>query len=539
MADTVFLVEVDARHVATGHLHRFYFSTGPYQCRRTDTLADLAYAPLVEQAADVALTLSSYGDVATASAVTIGQTVLANRLDWQRRLPIRGRDLTAGGWVTLPAGTRPLSALWTDYVLAGKRIAVYVGPSTGARDSDFTALCSVGQELPRLADGAIVLAPRDRALDYDAAMLVETYGGAGGLDGTADMTGRTKERCFGWVLSLEPTYLGVVGGYHTYSVNGGHPIEGVVRVRDGYVDLTEVSGAPAAGQWRQDKTTGTFQLGGGAGLDPVAYGLTCEVQGDKSGGVWRVTAADLIRWWATGHSGVLADPAGVDVAAITDLNAAAPYTLGLWLPVGDGTTVRAAMDQAAQSVLGFWLVNEADQLTVGRVLPAAGAPVRQLLRGIDHMGLTPIERDGREMPAKAALVRVGRNYAPGDAATLDRNLTGDARSIATTEWRECRTADDAGVVAAYGATIARVVERDTLLRFPADGDAVAALLLADAKVPRLTYQTQCTRLFADLRRLGVVSVVDTLPGAEAGKLLRIIGVGVNQRATLSTLTLRE
>ncbi|MGQ9370349.1 hypothetical protein [Azospirillum sp. ST 5-10] len=540
MADElVFLVELDAVHAASGHRHRFYFSTPPgYQCRRTDALADLPYVPLVEQAADVSLTIASYGGVAGASQAEVGETILSNRLDWQRRMPIRGRDLDTGGWVVLPAAARPLNALWTDYALAGRRLAVFVGPRTGRRDVDFVPVVVAGQEMPRLTRTGIVLTPRDRTVDFDTALQAETYGGTGGLDGTADMKGRTKERCFGHVLSLQPSYLGIVGGLHTFSVNGGHPIEGIVAVRDGYVDLVEATGTPAAGQWAQDKATGILRLGGGAGQNPTAYPLTCEVKGDKTGGVWRQTIADLVRFWATA-SGILDEPAGVDAAAFAAFAAAAPYAIGLWLPAGDTTTLRDVFDRAVQSARGFWLVDEAERLTVGQVLPAAGTPVRRLRRGIDHVGLKPLDRAGRDVPARAVLLRTGRNYAPRDAATLDRAITDDARSIATTEWRESRTPDDPGAVAAYGANIARLIERDTLLRHAADGDAEAAALLDDARVPRQLYELPCTRLFADIRRLDVVVVEDDLPGFEAGRPLRVIGVRVNQRANLSTFILRE
>lgn len=539
MAAMVFLVEVDARHAATGQRHRFFFSSAPFQCRRTDALADLPYVPLVEQAADVALKISSYGDVAGSSAVDVGQTILANRRDWQRRIPVRGLNLTVGGWVLLPNGARPLNALWTDYTLAGQRLAVYVGPMGGSRDSDFLPVCVLSQEMPDLTATSILLAPRDKALDFDTALQVETYGGGGGLDGSADLAGRTKERCFGWLLSVEPTYLGVVGGLHTYSVNGGHPIEGFVVARDGYVDLTEVSGTPGAGQWRQDRATGILQLGGASGQNPVAFQLTCEVKGDKSGGVFRSTIADLIRFWATTHSGILADPGGIDAASFAALNAAAPYAVGKWLPAGGSDTLRSLFDDATRSVRGFWLVSAAEKLTVGQALPASGPAVRRLVRGVDHTGLTPISRSGRDTPAKAALYRTARNYAVADTAALNRNLTGDARGVATREWRESRTPDDAGVVAAYGANIARVVERDSLLRFPADGAVEAAALLADARVPRLTYLLPCARLFADVRLLDVVEVVDDLPGFEAGKLLRVVGVTINQRGQFSQFTVRE
>lgn len=542
MSDSlVWLVERDVIHLASAHLHRFYLCTGAgYQCRRTDSTPDLPYVPLVEQPADMTLIIKSYGETAGDSRAEVGETRLANPLGWGSAMPIRYRNLTTGQWGILPAGDRPLSHLWTDYARAARRLAVWVGPQYGSRDTDFTLLFSVGEELASLARSAIVLRPRDRAVDFDTAALTETYGGAGGLDGTADLKGKTKERCFGHVLSLSPTYLGVIGGRHTYSVNGGHPIKGVLRFRDGYVDRPEVASNPGPTQWSQDRSTGIITLGGAAGEAPVAFGATCEVEGDMSGGVYRCTIADLIRYWATGHSGILTAPGGLDVPSFAALNAAAPDVIGKWLPAGSTDTLRSLFDDAVKSKRAYWLMDELERLSVGQFLPAAGPPVRTLRRGIDHFGLVPREVAGRKIPAKAALIRVGRNYAvSADAATLDRNLTGDARNIAQSEWRECRTPDDAGVIAAYGANIARVIERNTLLRDTAAGTTEGLALRADASVPRDEYDLPCTTLFPELRRGDVVLVQDDLPGFEAGKLARILGVGTNARAGITTLTLRE
>lgn len=541
MTALVWLVERDVIHLASGHLHRFYFATAPgYQCKRTDSTPDLVYVPVVDQAADMSVVVASYGEVADGSEVTVGETRLMNVLDWQGGIPIRYYDLTASTWGVLPKAARPLNRIWTDYARAAKRLAVLVGPETGSRDSDFQTRFEAGEEMAALERYAIVLRPRDRALDFDTPLLVPTYGGTGGLDGTADLKGKTKERTFGHVLSLEPTYLGVVSGYHTYSVNGGNPIEGVVRFRDGYVDLTEVtSGTPTAGQWKQDKSTGIITLGGSSGQNPVAFGATCEVKGDKTGGVWRVTIADLVRFWSAGLSGILSDPSGIDTASVTALNTAAPYTIGKWLPAGSTDTVRDLNDEAVHSARAYWLMSETQKLTVGQILPASGTAVATLLRGSDHLGLVPRDPRERRVPAKAALIRSGRNYAVADTATLDRALTGDARNVATSEWRESRSADDAGVVTAYGANNARLIERDTLLRYQTDGDTEAAALRDDAKVPRYEYELPCARYFATIKRGDVINVVDDLPGFESGKLVRVIGVSVNAKAKLSTFILRE
>lgn len=538
------LVEVDLFHKATGHVHRFHFATGPYTTQRGDTAPDVPYAPLVVQAADIKLTIASYGAAAGDTRVEVGETHLSNVV-WRDGMPdLVVYDVTADAWLTIPcpAGARPLSSVWTDYTIGGRPIRILIGPANGSRDTDFDTVLTSTMEMPEPERDTIILRPRDGALDFDTALLVDTYPGtdtegAATLAGPANMKDVLRERCFGHVPSCSPTYLGkTAAGLHLFSVNGGHPIEGVVVVRDGYVDLEEVtSGTPAAGQWKQDKTTGIFVLGG-----DYFFGITCEVKGDKTGGVWRTTGADLIRFLATDHSG-LKTTADLDSASFTAINAAAPYTLNLYLPAGATTTHREAYDLVTRSFRGGWLVDPLGRLAVVQVLPAAGSAVATLRKGVDHTGLVPLSpAEGRVMPAKAALIRFAQNHAPASDGDIDvRYVTADAKALAVTPWREARTADDAAVVAAYGANNARVVERETLITARPDAETEGLALRDDAKVPRPLYELPCTQLFPQLARLDLVLVYDDLPGFEAGKLVRIIGAHIDQRAQATTFTVRE
>jgi len=538
MSEIVALLELDAYHRASGHIHRFFLSTPPgFISRRTDARPDIGYAPLVEQAADIALTISSYGEMAGQSRVEVGVAQLANRANWHGyQVPIRGLNLNNGQWVTLPATARPLNPLITDYVLGGQRIAILIGPRDGRRDVDFIPVLTARQEMPDFERGRINLHPRDGALDFDTPLLTETYGGTGGLDGPPDFKGRTKERCWGEETAFEPTYLGTVNGLHTWSVNGGRPIEGVVKFRDGWVDIPETTGTPSAtaGDWRQDRATGIIQRATGA-----QYRVSVHVKGDKSGGVYRSRGADLIRHWAGAHSGILS-AAGLDAAAFTHMAAAAPYNLGFWMPAGDTRTHRDMYDAAVRCFRGFWAVDPLGLLTIGQVLPPSGPPKAVLRRGIDHLGLIPqAPATGRNVPARAALIRFARNHVPAGEMDMQRNLTAEARSMAKAEWREARTPDDPAVVAAYGANIARLIERDTAIVGRADAEAEGLSLRDDAKISRGVFQMQCTRLLAGINRLDVVQVQDDLPGFEAGRLVRVIGVRTNYRANLTLLTVRE
>lgn len=528
---TVYLEEFDPLHRATGHVHRFYMCTHHgYSTRRGDALGDLSYVPLVEVAGDLRLAVTSYGETAGDTKVDVGETILSNRADW--RLPFLVRDLTAGQWITITPGTRrPLSILKTDYVLGGRPLAILSIQRHAAR-ATAKPLLTARTEMPEWPRSQVRLRPRDRALDFDAPVLAPsvTYGGTGGMDGVADLKDRTKEGCLGHVLSLEPTYLGEIGGKPTFSGNGGKPIEGYVVVRDAYAPLTEVTtGTPGGEQWRQDRSTGILTVGGSYRR------ITCEVKGDKSGGVWRSSVAALIRWGAVA-SGVLTE-AEIEAADFDALAAAWPHPVGLWLPPGDTTTWRAAFDQLARSILADWLFSPQGKLRLIRIGPPAG-PAKAVYRaGLNTPGLTARSATARQMPAKAALVRWGRNYSTASDDEVADIIKGDVRAFAGAEWREARTTDDAGVVAAYGA-LARVVERDTLLSTRAGADAVAAALRADAAQEWGLYDLPTEGDAADIALGDVVTVEDDIPGFETGRLATVLGRAFIHGGPLNSFVVR-
>lgn len=534
-AQLIWLAEVQAFHIASGHVHKFFFSSPPgYMTRRDDTTPDVAYLPVIEQIPEISLVVSSYGEITGNTTPVSTDLRLNNARQLGRNVVVKYYDMTADSWGTLTETPRALSSLWTDYALGGWHVEILCGPTGGSRDNDFTIVLAGVQNMPILERSAIVLRLVDRAADFDTLLQVATYGGTGGLDGTADMAGTTKERCFGHVLSLSPTYLGTIDGLPTYSVNGGQPIEGVVKWRDGYIDLTEsLSSPPSTSQWYQDKSTGIITLGSTSVYDP-----TCEVKGDKTGSTWRSTIATIIRHLATTHSNILTDPAEIDTAAFTTFDAANAQTVGLWLEAGNNTTLQQCFDSLTESVLGYWGMNEQGQITLGKILPASGSPVVTLRKGPHHFGLQPIVDSSRKIPAKAALVKVGKNYAVADESALDTAISDDARVIATSEWRECRSADDSDIIAAYGNR-ARTVERETLLLSRSDGDALAVELRDDAKVPRGLYELTCTTVRPEVKRGDVIKVYDDLPGFESGKLVRVIGTEIRRRAKISVFTVRE
>ncbi|HYD29188.1 hypothetical protein [Brevundimonas sp.] len=514
------LIELDAYHLASGHVHRWYLSLGKYRSRATDTPAALPYLPLVGTPAAVSVALVALGEALGATRVEVGRIELSNALDWQGERRARVYDVTAGTWLTVTLPERPLNLLLTDYALAGWPVVDRV-VEAGAALSTAAVVFRGVMEMPEPARGAITIPIRTREADFDDPVLRETYSAGDG----ADLEGRTKERHFGHGYA-EPTYLGVIGGKHTYSVNGAHAIEDVAVFWDSGARLTKVtSGTPGASEWKVDPATGIITLGGTRPSAPM-----CEVKGDKTGGVWRRYAGELAQHLAVTHTGVLT-LAEVDTASVATLDAT-PRTMGLWLAPGDGTTGRQALDGLLGSLArGYWLMGEDGKLSVGRLPAAAGAPAATYVKGRTTPGLQPRAAAGRGLPAKAVTLRFAR--IPTPAATLASSATEADAKLLKAAWRESPVSDPATAAAYKGA---RTVTIETALFARADADAEAAEFLADLKRVVGVYDLPVYDLAPGVTRRSVVAVDDDVAGFEGGRLVTVIGK--TMRSTRATLTVR-
>ncbi|NUB17468.1 hypothetical protein GAY28_37645 [Azospirillum brasilense] len=179
----------------------------------------------------------------------------------------------------------------------------------------------------------------------------------------------------------EPTYLGIIGGLHHWSHNGGHPIEDVPVFWDRAFRLTKrTTGTPAAGEFKTDPATG-ITVTGSRPPEPM-----CEVKGDKTGGVWRRYVGELAQHLAVTVGGKV-PLARMDAVSVTTLDAV-PREVGYAIPTGSSPTLREALDKLLGSLArGYWIVTAEDLLTVGRLLAPAAPAARVYRRGSKKPGL--------------------------------------------------------------------------------------------------------------------------------------------------------
>ncbi|MCG5239521.1 hypothetical protein MCW82_07035 [Azospirillum doebereinerae] len=501
------LYTMQAWHVASKTVHTLRYATKPgYRSWPGDTPASEVFLPLVLRPAEVSVSIAEPGEARGQTRVDLGRLVMDNAFDRQ-------------------FNSRPLNPLLTDYVVAGWPIIEQVVRRDQPLSTAVTTFRGV-MEMPEPERGSLTIPVRGRELDFDRALLTETYPGTGGLGGPSDLTDKTKERIIGHVAVIEPTYLGVIGGLNTYSLNGGHPIDDVLWFRDRAAQLTRVAGTPAMDQWSVDLSTAILRVGGDRPEAP-----TCEVRGDKTGGVYRRHAGAVLAWIASDLTG-LRTAEDIDLASVAVLDAA-PRTVGLWCPAGQSPTARDALDRIAGSLWGgYWLEGALGIFRVGR-LPAVGGTVKANYRkGAGTDPLKPRSDSRRSLPASKVTWRYARNYAVSQ--TLAAQAADAAATRAKAEWLEVATDEDDDVVAAYRAAARHEVIESVLID-PADAAAEAALAAVDLATPHRTFELRPWDRAPGLDLTDEIAVTDDIAGFEAGGRLVIIGRSINDRSGKATL----
>ncbi|MBY6263941.1 hypothetical protein EI613_18745 [Azospirillum sp. 412522] len=520
----IHLYDLVAYHKASGHLHRWPLCAGSvaYQSRSDDDPASVTWLPLAGQWPSVAITAAADGaraQVDDLRLINVRQTD-----DLPRHASVY--DMTAGTWLRVPLGARPLNPLLTDYIV--QAVTERVVAAGAPLDTAVTVWqAKAGMISPDVTE--LKLPVYDRQLDFDTPIQKEEakYAGTGGYEGPETLKNALKERCFGHCPMVQPTYLGIVdfgsgagGLLHVWSVNGGLPVEDVPRGWSGGVAVGRTAGIPGSNQFRVDLATGRIHTA-------VHYeDFRVEVKGDKSGGVWRRHIGEVIAFLATTHGGIVsaADVGGMDVT---------PRTVGLYLPAGDGRTHRDAYGKLVGSVpRGRWFVDLQDRLVVTR-LPRASAvaPTRTYSKVSGATdGLKPTAGSS-VTPTKRVTVLYAEN--PNATAAAVAATPADT-ALWTQQWRESDSATDPVIEAGYGVS-AKTDRIETALTLKADADAEAPLWLAERAWPPQSYSLKVRDGAPGLWIGGAVTVVDDIAGFETGGPLVITGRTNRDRGGGATL----
>lgn len=450
------------------------------------------------------------------------------------------------GALNLKNEDQGLTATLLGKEIAGHPVTIKIGDSNADVSTFETVLVAVMLEPTGLGSKLITIPLRDRSIDLDVPMGRTAFAGnnstLNGVEGNADdVKGQYKPVAYGQVHLAQPPF-----------VNTSRPIaqlhDGVIEDIDAGWDKGVALTKGAAQTFATltataDPAPGNFNYHLGVAGVTAAYTrlvssearsgpIFYTIKGDKRGGTYRTSAADLFKEWA--EQRVTGGPATV-AADITALNAASSAVNGFWN--GDGMTVADALNQLLPGVHAKWWIDAIGQLRVRQITAPGGTPAVTFRRFgvataaiatdvdiVDYEMLTP--EQPRIWRAAAKYKRFWHTQTDG----LDANVATDLRASIMSEYRRTDPEEDSAIKTAVPA--AQELEVETLLAALADAETLRDLLFAIFSVRRDTLKltVRCDAATAAAIDIGVqVKTYDIMDYGSTGRSQIVLGRGLFDR----------
>lgn len=264
-----------------------------------------------------------------------------------------GQFITGQGEMEIVNTDGAYDYLIQQYAIDGREIELRIGRAGDAFRDWHTVFKGTASDWS-VEEDVVLIELQDNGYKLSVPLQPNVYGGAGGIDGTADMAGKRKPLAFGHVFNVEPPL--VVPNRLIYQAHDGQ-IEDVPAVYDRGTSLTKDAdyatyallnaAVIASGAYATCFAEGLFRLG-----SSPAGTLTCDVKGDKTAGTY-VNAASTIVRRIVNRATALDDPLDLYEPSFTRIGAAQPAEIGYWSGVDDAITVADALTAIMGSVGGW------------------------------------------------------------------------------------------------------------------------------------------------------------------------------------------
>ena len=191
-----------------------------------------------------------------------------------------------------------------------------------------------------LSDAALTVPIRDATYWLEKPYQQTVYGGTGGYDGTATLTGKPLPRTRGGtaanpVQNITPVLVDPVNRIYQYTDGRGSVValyEGGAQVINYNGDTTNLyAGSVPAGRYRTDNSRGLFQLGSVA-----VHAITCDVTGEFPVAGAITTFSQIARFTLT--EDLVLPPELIDIASFNVVDASWPYVAGGYYDSGSSIT---------------------------------------------------------------------------------------------------------------------------------------------------------------------------------------------------------
>ena len=433
-----------------------------------------------------------------------------------------GEQVTIGfGEVTLTNVEGDYDFLSIDNTPQGQRIDIRMGDRTKPYATWRTILSGFMTD-HRIDRDKITFRLRDAGHQLDVPLSPNVYAGTGGQEGGEDLEGKRKPRWFGWLKEVSPVL--VIPASLAYQLNDGEInsvsnvyVRGVALSFDSdHASVTEMNAASlSVGEYATCLAEGWVRIAvaGGSEIGQV----TVDFAGDKAGGVFVQTTADIVRRMLGVTT--IADPADLVTLSFSELNTVQPAPVGVGIPAGDESTVAQVAGRLMAGIGGWLGARRNRKFEVRRLeVPVAPPNAAYSKQNVEDVATIPMPTDISPPPWR---IRVGwgRIFTPGQT-----NLAGTV-----TEERRAYLAEEVRFASAENVSVQldfppgrEYVKGDTFFRDAADALDEAERLGVLYWSPRALYVFALSEpLF--MHELGqVVSLEFDRFDLAAGKLLTIV-----------------
>jgi len=359
----------------------------------------------------------------TGSSATPADTPFSNRLrngvKVTKTLSIgtHGFGQVSISWGTLEYNNadHELDTLVEDNVIDGRDVLLMIGETIGGGDvapytEFYPAFMGTSVKWHNAGD-TITHDVRDYAKRLEVPSQPNVYSGTGGMNGGPELANKRIPRTFGYCKNVRPD--NVIPAESIMKWNDG-PSQAVLRCEsrgyplDFYADYSSVdllrTSAPVAGQYATCLAESCIKIGG------FFTEIRLDVQGDKTGGTYRTTVADILKQIITTATDMTT--ANIDDTAYAALNASQPAVVGYHLPSDSNETVAQTASKllAGVGAFGYFVL---DQHVVRRFeAPSSIAPVEYLTEATTIDVKLDRLPDSISPPPRRQRAIYGRNWHP-------------------------------------------------------------------------------------------------------------------------------
>lgn len=280
---------------------------------------------------------------------------------------LANRVATAAGRCRLITGdTNALQPFYRGASTDGRSIKV-MGVVEGQTLDNAVTLFDGVMDRILFSEKEVEIPVRGRERLIEAPVQSGRYEGTGGVEGGDDLKGKYKPLALGYSWDVEPVYLGLVGGLHTFQVSSDPalPINDVPSVRIDGVSVTKVGSSPSAGEYSINTSTGLLTLGGALGGT-----LRCHVEGYVNNGAIVSAPSDIILSVLTDFAGV--SNSRIDYSSFARFRQAQAADYGIWIGTAP-RSARAVISEIMAGAAGYGGFNRADKFQLFQLQNPANA----------------------------------------------------------------------------------------------------------------------------------------------------------------------